>query len=595
MSVIRQNHWFADGYFTKYSFPFEIELTNAIDTAFGFISRISSDVKETYFECKYYHGDTIEDAVLEVEQLQEVVSCTLYFGYDQLPNWDKKLASLPLDKFELPQGVSIYQHAETIISQSYPAVNYNFPQIHIDKIDPDTDEVYFAFEKIINNRKNGAFLINEVIQEGADFVSYNRNIMQPLPAWLHVLQKGFEDINLQLSGDILNDEVLQKKLTYSDAEYATTITQDSINIITISEDFIETGFVNSSSSQFNKYFVTQPINNPGRYRIIGKMYLHRFFNSTNRSYKIKYRDVVLASGSFAVYTISVITLNVNLVFDTLVDLNPNFITVESYQRKTEEKVIFDLNINPVRLHDFEGNPIPNIINKNEVDLTKSVADITFGDFVKLQKSWYNYGLTVKDGLAIMNKVESQINYDNAVDLSMFEVKYPLRKFKKGISFLLKFQEVDSKDYSFLPVFQNATNVVSTSFVTDDKTTTIEINALPLPLLVRNGVQTAHAFEVNSSKVYGIIYNGLKEGKNLVQDPAPMMLTSIHPTSFQKWFKLQIDGEELSQDFNCYAEKLLELKPESKVFMYGKYHLVKTINDTEVSPNVFEVNIELISI
>lgn len=606
VSVVRENQWFSDQFFTKFSFPFDIDLTDELDALLGFISRYNSTDVNTIIECKYYHNNEVEDAILEIEQHQEKLSCVLYFGYDQLPNFDKKLSELPLDKFELPEGVSIYQHAETIITQSWPDVNYNFPQIHTDKIDPDSDDVWFAFEKIINNYKDGAFLINEVVPGvgGADDEIYNRNIMQPLPYELHVLKKGFEDIGLSLSGDILNDTRFQKKLIFADVDYATTVTQESITILKMSQDNIETGTITENlfgggtrTYSFNRYLITQPIDNPGRYRIIGKVVLFSIINETVYL-RIKYRNQIIWQHS---YSASInqpkVVKGVNVVFDTLVDLNPNEIVIESWQRAVNDnQIIVDLDINPVRLHDAEGNPIPSIINKNEIDLTKAVPDITFGDKIREIKNWFNYDLEIQGNLAIMNRVQNKLVVDssNALDLTEYEVKRPLRKFPKGISFLLKFQDVDSKDYTFLPVFQNANGFVNSSFVTNEKTNTIEINALPLPLLVRNGVQTAHAFEQNNAKAYYVLYDGLTDSLNLAKNPEEILLPAVHLQDWKQWFDFRINAQEFTWPLKMLSWQFQKIKTKTIIYAYKKYHLIKIINDTEYKPGEFEVELETVS-
>lgn len=594
LSVVRENHWFSDAFFTKYSFPFEIEWSDEIDEVFGFLSRYNSTTHQTRLECKYYHNNTISDAIFEIEQCQEVISGVIYFGYEELPNFEKKLSELPLDKFELPEGVNIYDHAESVMTQSWPNVNYNFPQIHTDKIDVDNDDIFFAFERIINNYKDGAFLINEVITEGSEEVTYNRNIMQPLPHFLHITKKIFEDIGLTLQGEILTDTRFLNKYIFADVDYATTVTQESISIIQMSEDSIEQGTVATTVfgnyRDFKKYSYTAPIANPGRYRIVGKV--HRYLIPNFTTYiRIKYRDQIIwqSSGSDGFYKV---VKNVNVVFDTLVDLLPNEITVESFQASTEEKIIFELDINPVRLHDTEGNPIPSIINKNEIDLTKSVPDMNCGDWLKMIKNIYNYDLSVQGSIATMNRVNTQINYQDAIDLRHTEVKRPVRKFMKGNSFILKYQDIDSKDYTFLPVFHDSNGVVNSSFVKTDKTIEIEINALPLPLLQRNGVQTAHACENNNSKPYFVVYSGVNSsGLNLSNDPADFLMPAIHQEYHLNWMNFRINTQEFFWTLRMFSEEFIQLKPNSKVFAYGRFHVIKNINDTEVAPDEFEIEIE----
>ena len=603
INVVRENHWFSDNFFTKYSFPFEIEISDEIDTLMGFISRYTSTDIKTYLNCTYCHNDVMEDAVFEIDQSTDKLSCIVYFGYDQLPNFEKKLSQLPLDSFELPIGTNIYQHAKTIITQTWPAVTYNFPQIHTDKIDPTTDDVYAYFEKIINNYKNGDFLINEVITADGVSTTYNRNIMQPLPYWLHILQKGFQDVGLTLAGDIVTDPHFQKMLLFGDVEYNTTVEQQSISIYVKGQDKTSEGIDPGGTYGYNHYYTysnTYPITNPGKYRIIGTVRLWPIVYVTNYII-IKYRGIILwqLSGDATDGQLGYpyLDYDVNIIFETLVDLNPNFIQIISYQSKpdSDDDPIFQLDINPIRLHDDQGNAIPNIINKNEVVLTRAVPDITFGDFIKVIKNWFNYDLEVNNDQAIMNKIENSLDYTNAIDLSEHEVKYPVRKYQKGLSFLLKFQDADTKDYKFLPVFQDSSSVVNSNYTTDDKTQTIEINALPLPLATRLGIQTAYALETNNSKCYAVLYTGLTAGLNIAQDPTEINMPAVHVEYYKNWFQSRINASEFTWTFKMFTEKFVDLTPKSKVYAYGKYHVVKSINDTEVNPDDFDIELTTASL
>ena len=47
-----ENPWFSDAFSSKITYPFEIQLTDELDIAFGFISRTSS--VPTLFDVKYF-------------------------------------------------------------------------------------------------------------------------------------------------------------------------------------------------------------------------------------------------------------------------------------------------------------------------------------------------------------------------------------------------------------------------------------------------------------------------------------------------------------------------------------------------------------
>lgn len=590
ISDTEENNWFSDSFFTKYSFPFEIDLEDDLDIALGFISQYNSENVETYFDLLYIHNDKIEKAVLEIESLEERLSCTLRFGFEQLPSFDKKLSELSLDKFDLPPGTTIYEHAETIITQTFPAVNYNFPQIHVDKYDP-TDELWTGFEGIINNRVSGAFRVNEVIGDE----TFNRNVMQPLPYLIHILQRGMIDGGYTLAGKIMNDTRLQKACLFGDVDYYTAATsQEDIFVLQVSEDAVEVNYNNTKRLKASKYYYNVALGTPGKYNITGKIKVQKF-SGFSTYFTIKYRNTVL----FNYYSVSHPILknlfefkdvDVNIILETIVDLNVNDITIEGYQLFTTEQTIIDLSISAIRLNDALGAAIPTIINQNKIDLTRAVPEMTFVDLVKVIKNWFNYDLTINGNLAIMNPIEFEMNYSNAVDLSSKENKKPYRKFSQGTSFLLKFQDIDNKDFTYLPVFHYNQGYVNSNYVTDDKTTTIEINGLPLPLLSRTTAQSAYAFENNDSKVYLVKYDGLYNGNNLAQPADEYEIPAVHLEYWQKWFDFRIFAQGFRSTFKAWQEEIRDLKAKTKIFMYKRYHIIKTINKTEDKPEQFTVEI-----
>ena len=585
ISDTEENNWFSDSFFTKYSFPFNIDLTEDMDIAFGFISQYNSQNVETYFNCKYIHDNTIEDAVLEIEAHQDKLSCVLRFGFEQLPSFDKMLSELSLDKFDLPIGTNIYYHAENTITKTWPAVNYNFPQIHVDKYDPE-DQQWNGFEKILNNYSNGNFLENTV-DTNTD-ITYNRNVMQPLPYWLHILERGMIDGGYTLSGAILSDPRLKKACLFADVDYFKKPTfQEVIIVLKQSADAIPFG----SNVKYQSSIVL-PV--PGKYNISGTVFAQAR-SSIGGYFTIKYRDTVIFivkakktdfwNGSrFESY-------NVDVDFETIVDLNINEVFIETYQPRTTDKIIIDLNISCIRLHDATGTAIPSIINENRIDLTKAVPEITFVDFIKVVKNWFNYDLTIVGQLAVMNPIEDEVNHHEAVDLQYTERKLPLRKFSHGTSFLLQFADIDNKDFKYPPVFHSRESILNSNYLTNDKTTTIEINALPLPLFTRNGKQTAYALESNNSKVFLVPYDGFYNGSNLAKPIDEYHLPAVHAQYWKKWFDFRINSHSFVWSFVTWNSQMTNLKAKMKIFAFNKYHIVRNINKTEVKPGLFEVEIE----
>jgi len=275
-----------------------------------------------------------------------------------------------LDKFTLPSG-TIYEHAETVITQTWPAVNYNFPQIHVDKYDPE-DDLWIGFEKIINNRVSGAFLINEVIGDE----TFNRNVMQPLPYLLHILQRGMIDGGYTLAGKILTDTRLQKACLFGDVDYYRGLIQEDIIISQVSEDATSTNYNNPQQIKARNFYANVILTNPGKYNISGTI-KGMIFSKFYSYFTIKYRETVLImhqSGPIKTPFVSRSKdFNIDIIFETTVDLNPNDITVEAYIAYSEEQQIINLTISAIRLNDMMGTSIPSVNNENKIDLTKALS------------------------------------------------------------------------------------------------------------------------------------------------------------------------------------------------------------------------------
>lgn len=583
LSDNEENNWFSDSFFAKYSFPFDIDLTNEIDEATGYISQILSSNTETYFEVQYVHNDTIEAAIFEVEGYERKLSCVVRYGLEQLPSFDKKLSELSLEKFDLPEGTTIYEHAQEVITKTWPEVNYNFPQVHVDKYSKD-DELWTAFKGILNNRFAGEFLENDVIED----VTNNRNIMQPLPYWIHILQRGMADAGYTLGGKILEDVRLKRACLYGDVDYfKKPALQEPITISQVSDDAL------STSGGRSKYYYHTELSTPGKYNISGSIKAMRWSNFNAYCF-IKYRNKILwsqyASGTDMWHGSELRSYEIDIDFETIVDLDINDITIENYQPETNDTQIIDLTISVVRLNDESGTAIPTVINENKIDLTRAVPNKTFVEFVKDVKNWFNYDFTIVNKIVVMDPIEDKINTDDALDLQFTEVKYPAKKYNSGISFLLKFQDIDSKVYKFLPVFHNKDVIINSNYVTDEKTTTIEITALPLPILTRTSAQTAYAFESNDSKSYLVNYNGLYNGNNFSMPIDDYLLPSVHLEYWKNWFNFRIKSKALTWNFKSWVENIYMLTAKSKIFAYNKYHIIKTINKTEVVRDLYDVEI-----
>ena len=588
ITFVEDNHWFSDQFFTKYSFPFNIYLIEDLIKVFGELLDDNIEDSETYFEVTYTNGDKIESAILEIQtQKGSVLSVNTRFGFDELPNWNKKLSELPL---EVAVIADIYAHAKTIISQTWPAVNYNYPQIHTDKYDI-TEDAWLKFKKIINNYNGTDFLVNTFIAE--DFA--NRNIIQPLPAFLHILTVLFSDAGYNLKGSVTTNEIFQKLLLFADLDYFNKIQEGVFNVVVKNneQDSID-------SNQLYHYSKSIVLTKASRYKVVGlAMFNNEYINASNFSFvKISYRGTNIFYKFQSDGKRGYSYFDINTIFETIDDDNAHTLDFTAVSgRPIASRQIFGNEITP---GDFDGvkvekvivgidNPPAEIHLHNEIDLKKVVPDITGGTFVTVCKNWFNIDLDIVGKDIYMNFIEDEINYSNAEDLSEYEEIEPEKKRNNNNSFLLKFDDTDN--YIFDEVFQNKEVVeLGNNKVTSD-TNTITINAFPLPQKNILGIETAYAFDQGgNSKIYAVLYNGLNTaGLNLTEASTPLRIPAIHSRFYEKWFTFRIKAVTYQWSFKMFIENLNKIK--KKVYAYGRYHIIKTISKTQISEDLYEVDIE----
>lgn len=614
ISDTEQTHWFSDSIFTKYSLPFEIRLSDETAVLFGFINEHLISSSDSLFEVNYWHNDTKSKASLEIEEIDgDVMNCVLRYGFDEFPNFNKKLSELPFGVIEVED---IYQHAKSVITQGYPAVNYNFPQIHVDKIEsPEESDIWFAFENILNNYKEGEFLENEV--DLVEEIIYNRNIIQPLPYLLYVLKTGFESEGYVLSGSFINEELLKKVLLYSELNYYKEKTFEHIDLeisqtdetFVVSEENVSMPGYPGNSIYFTWRYYKKEVLIPekGKYRIIGKINLkypraQDWIFEKPITYKISYNGNILQQGNvyfpygaFPAFYFYGKVFNIDIVLDTDISSVEDKITLEIETADYKEgnsnitMEVSTLWVNPIALHEDSGDVVPTINNENNVDISRAVPDMTFGDLVTTLKNWFNLDIGIKENQIQLNFVEDHINFSNTVDLSNYQALKPVMSFQKGMSFLLKFQDVDSETYKFLPVYHSLNSVMNEGYVTDEKTNEININALPLPLAYRKGVLTAHSFLKDNAKPLFVIYNGLQNELNLTRNANELLIPSVHNNYHNDWFNFRIRSVGFKWSFIAPFEIVYKLG--KKVFAYGNYHVVKTLNRSEIESDIFETEIE----
>lgn len=602
ITLTEENQWFNDQFFVRQSFPIEIDLTDEVNQKFGQLMDDTVEDPVTFYRVVLFMEDTHSDAILEVTDLiDRVATLEIRVGFDKLPSWDKKLSELPLESNSLNDELTV--HALGIIDKGYPEVNYNFVQVFSDRFDPSTER-WNGFEGIVNNYKGGVFLPNEF--DDQENVVYNRNIMIPMPYWMHVLKSGFNDAGLELEGDVIDDPEINKMLFYKEAEeyvFASVDGEEYNSDINSYDSLVQVkykyGFLNLSSAtrELGQYEDVYNFPQKGRYKISGTVYLRRNFSDATAEIYFKgqrvfraYEDYIRQDGIQERVRYVDLTLDVETLADALTLRNRQIPLAELNEQFVDEGPLWNLTITPIALFDVNGDLVPPVVESRKIELRYCVPDVTFGDFVKVVKNWKNMDLRVENGKAIMNYIEPQMDVEDAIDLNRFNQRKPYKGFKQGDSFLLKFKEISDPDYNPDQVYVNIDGAVTDGFVEDNLTNPIEINAAPLPIVLQQNVSTAKAIDDGKSTILAVLYDGTGV-LNLAEDNTEILLPRVHEKHWAKWLGFRIKSRSFKTNFNAETINMKGLKIYSKVFMYNKYHLIRVLTKTTI-PGTRLANYEL---
>ena len=165
ISYQEENPRFKDTFFTQYSLPFEFQMNADLRLRMGNYTALNATKLKKKYEGYHIMDGRVRKGTLEILSVEgNIVSAQIDSGFEQLPNFDKKLCDLPLLRHRV---ADIYQHAKEVCQKKYPEVDYNFPRVVYPK---DTSqrgwEHYMGF-------------INHYL--GDAFAHYEEKITPPMP------------------------------------------------------------------------------------------------------------------------------------------------------------------------------------------------------------------------------------------------------------------------------------------------------------------------------------------------------------------------------------------------------------------------------
>lgn len=568
VSVQDSNSRMNEKMFSKYFFPFEIYMNEEFLKAFGDFESYDAEDLENTFEGTLLFENKTHQAKLALSNVEgKMITGQIDFGFEDLPNFNKKLSELPLEKFSVPD---IYTYAKEVCAKKYPETNFNFPRMYTSKYPPD-QKVWDAFDGYYNDIKaDGTEMRRNYIDSLGEI--FNVNIVHPTPHLLYVLKTGFADAGLILAGDILNDPIFSQRWIFSGTDYFTSKQQRRFGFDFSSAEYDEL-FLESGPDDYCLYQKYNSIEKPGIYKIAGNL---EFWKARKMiaKYEIRLNGQVIWSkyrGSDRQTILEIIPLN----FEVNVTQENSELELYIYTQYHEDSwthQIATLLVTSNALEDIQSTSLGDesgvVTNLNEIDLTRAVPDITFGELINRVRNRFNYEVLVDGNLVYMNRIGDKEPTD-VKDFTPFEIAVPKRELLNKKSFLLRspISDDDKQNSMFYDkdgAFLNKEPKEDTIIIESD--VVILQTGVPKP----NGYHTAIIKKDSTDSLQLVWYDGLAGTQNNAKNPAGADFPELYYTHWEKWLRQRVRGSRFSWSFYCPAEEF-DYQINDHIYCYKNIH------------------------
>lgn len=588
ITVQDSNSRMSDKMFSKYFFPFEIYMNEEFVNTFGDYESDDSANLQSIFKGTLLFENKIHEAKLVLSDTEgKMITGQIDFGFEDLPNFDKKLSELPLHKFSVGD---IHTFAKEICAKNYPETDFNFPRMFTKKYSPDS-EVWDAFDGYYNDLKpDGTEMRRNYIDEESNI--FNVNIIHPTPHLLYILKTLFADANLILAGEILTDPIFLQRWIFSGTEYFTSKQQRRYDFKFSSANFEEL-FLENGPDDYCLYQKYVSIEKPGRYKISGDVFFWRA-SKMRADYILKLNGNIIWSkveprmNSTAAYNVPI-----NFEFDVTAENSEVelYIFTQYHEDSWTASPLSNLRITSDVLDDLENTSLGEdtgiITNLNEIDLSRAVPNMMCKDLINIMRNRFNYGLEINDNIATMDKIGK--DPIDVKDFTKFEVAPANRKkiLLENRTFLLKSTELDDapqpsmyfdKDGAFLNKKENQETTIIESNVIILKT------GIPKP----GGYDTAIIKKDTDDALQLVYYDGLTGVQNNAKNPVGAEYPELFYSHWEKWLRQRIKGYEFQWKFTIPAEEF-NFKITDHIYVYKNVHNIKTWTKDLVE-NTYNVDI-----
>lgn len=594
MNLQEKNSRFNSQSFTKFTFPFEVNIEDQFVHNIGDYASKESTGLPNVLNGWFHHENKISEAKLTIITIQGTkLTGQIDYGFEDIPNYDKKLSELPLANYAVDD---IHIYAKEICAKKYPEVNFNYPRLYTTKYSPD-DEIWDAFDGYYNDLKpDGSEMRRNYIDENLDI--YNVNIIHPLPYVLYLLKTGFSDKGLKLRGDILTDPDLVQRCVFSGVPYFSTKSQIKYEFNFGSQDYDEE-YEGQGSNDYVRYQKTLTIQKAGEYRLTGFL---TFYKGKKKFsiYNIKLNGAVIWS-KFVDSDNS--TIVERIYFDQLVNVSAYDSELEVYiyhhnhEDSWNDPELARLKFTSTTMLESDVIEVDSnvVTNKNEIDLRRAVPEMTFGEFVNRIKNWFNYEIDVRGNEIFMNKLNK--DPDNIKSFQQYEVSEPKRTLMSQRSYQIKFPELDeSPEKLNLPIQLNSMYYDSSGIKLNGEpktdTSVIEIDGYCMPVLLPKpgGYTTAVVRKDSTTTLALVYYDGLIGNQNNAKNPPGCEFPELWDKNWYKFLRQRIYGSQYEDSFLAYIEDISQYTIKDYIYWHNNIHQISSWGKEMVSENVYKISI-----
>lgn len=571
---------------TKFVFPFKTYVNDEVIKELGDLQSVEFHNVETVIEGTLLKEGVLTEAKLYLLSIyNNELEGEIDYGLEDIPNFDKKLEDLPLDKFAVDD---IHIFAKEISKQKWPETNFNFPRMYTTKY-PPTEEMWDAFDGYYNDLKtDGSEMRRNYID--ADLNIFNVNIIHPCPHPIYLLQVGFADKGYQLSGDILEDVDLYNRWVFSGTKYFKNLLQARHSISFSSYDYYDWFYDKwgpVTYGKVGKYSKSVTVDKAGDYSLKGVFHLEA--NKNEAFINVYVNNVGIYNwrvGKDNVWHLSFnIALN-GLSANSEVRIEAQTVcSIPMYEVFNAEIIGKDLVLD----EETESSEVLLVTNPNEIDLSRAVPNMTFGEYTNRLMNWLNYDMDVVGKTVVMNRLDK--NPTDIKDFRAFEFNSPKRKFSQKKSFLLKFAELDNEAKLNSMFYDKDGARMNVEEKTDTNVIEIDGYALPVELAKPNGYTTAIVKKDSDSTLALVGYEGLQGNQNNAVNPPGLHFPELFPKNWQNWLRLRLSADPYEDSFLAYVDDIGRYKIKDYIMWHNNIHQIASWTKQMVSEDVYRITMQ----